>query len=82
MSLRKKNEQSSRIPLEWRLKSSPAANVTSLLDIPAKCGILSGEELRITEEYDASALAEKIRRREVKCIDVARAFCKVRIAPG
>jgi amidase len=33
--------------------------------------------LRITEDYDAIGLAEAIRRRHLKCVDVARAFCKV-----
>jgi hypothetical protein len=38
---------------------------------------LTHEELNITEKYDASALAEAIRSRNLKCVDVARAFCKV-----
>lgn len=77
ISWAKKDEQFARIPTEWLLRSSPSPDVKTYTDIPRKCGILNEEELRITEEYDAVGLAEAIRKREVKCVDVARAFCKV-----
>jgi amidase len=80
LSWQKKDEQFHRIPAEWRLPRLPSKDVTNYLDIPRKCGLLSQEELRITEAYDASSLAELIRKRELKCVDVARAFCKVYIA--
>jgi amidase len=73
----KKDEQNARIPHHWRLKSLPGPDVTNYLDIPSKCGILSKEELKITDEYDATALAEAIQKKQLKCIDVTRAFCKV-----
>lgn len=75
----KKDEQYARIPSDWRIPHDrlPAPNVTNYLDIPRKCGLLNDEELRITEEYDATALAEAIRARKLKSVDVARAFCKV-----
>lgn len=76
----KKDEQYAKIPQAWRLSSLPGPDVTNLTDIPRKCGILSADELRITEEYDATALAEAIRQRKLKCIDVTRAFCKVRMS--
>ncbi|OAG01494.1 acetamidase [Paraphaeosphaeria sporulosa] len=74
----KKDEQFARIPPDWRISHDrhPAPNATNFLDIPRKCGILSDEELKITEEYDATALAEAIRARKLKSVDVARAFCK------
>lgn len=78
VSWQKKDEQFARIPTEWLLKSSPSPDTRVYLDIPRKCGILSAEELKITEDYDATALAEAIRKRELKCVDVTRAFCKVR----
>ena len=74
----KRDERDARIPPEWRLKSAPSPDSTTLLDIPRKSGLLSAEELRITEKYDATALADAIRKRELKCVDVTRAFCKVR----
>lgn len=74
LSWQKKDEQFSRIPSEWRLPNLPQ-EVT--IDVPRTCGLLSKTELKITEEYDATSLAQAIRNREVKCADVARAFCKV-----
>jgi hypothetical protein len=77
VSWQKKHEQYARIPHAWRLPSLPPSNVTNYTDIPRKCGILNNQEISITEEYDATALAEAIRARKLKCIDVTRAFCKV-----
>jgi amidase len=78
VSWQKKDEQYARIPHDWRLRNLPSQHVTNYIDIPRKCGLLSKEELSITEEYDATALADAIRARKLKCIDVTRAFCKVR----
>lgn len=72
----KQDERFSRIPKDWILPFSPSPHVKTYVDIPRKCGLLSAEELRITEQYDACGLAEAIRKRELKCADVARAFCK------
>jgi amidase len=77
VSWSKKDEQNSRIPQEWRLSSLPPASVTNYMDIPRTCGILSAEEVKITEEYDAVALAQAIKSRKLRCIDVTKAFCKV-----
>ncbi|KAH3916730.1 hypothetical protein HBI56_049500 [Parastagonospora nodorum] len=76
VSWQKKDEQYARIPQEWRLSSLPSSSTTNYIDIPRKCGILSAAELKITEEYDATALAGAITSRKLKCIDVTRAFCK------
>lgn len=73
----KKDEQFARIPHEWRLTSLPTPDVTSFVGIPRTCGLLSKEELDITENYDATALAAAIRSRKLTCVDVTRAFCKV-----
>lgn len=56
----------------------PSESVTNYTSIPRTCGLLDKEELEITEQYDAVALAEAIRTRKLKCVDVTRAFCKVR----
>lgn len=79
MAWQKKDEQYARIPPEWRLDHLPGPDVTNYLDIPRTCGLLSEKELKITEQYDATGLAEAIRKRELKCVDVAVAFCKVGI---
>ncbi|KAJ4360074.1 uncharacterized protein N0V89_000633 [Didymosphaeria variabile] len=74
----KKDEQYARIPSDWRIPQDrlPTPEVTNYLGIPRECGVLSEEELRLTESYDATALAEAIRERKVKSVDVVRAFCK------
>jgi hypothetical protein len=84
VSWAKKDEQRARIPTEWLLKESPSHGVTTYLDVPRQCGLLSKEELRITEEYDATSLAEAIRSGSLKSVDVVRAFCKVHtlLRPG
>ncbi|KAL1592327.1 hypothetical protein SLS60_011404 [Paraconiothyrium brasiliense] len=75
----KKDEQYARIPLDWRIPQDqlPTPEVTNYLGIPKKSGVLSEEELRLTESYDATALAEAMRERKVKSLDVVRAFCKL-----
>ena len=69
------------IPQPWRLpkttldlySSSTPANV---LHIPRECGILSEQELVITEEYDAVALAEKLATGSLAATAVITAFSK------
>lgn len=78
----KKDEQFARIPSEWRLHSLPSPETTNYVDIARKCGLLTPQELEITEEYDATALAEAIREKKLKCVHVAQAFCKVCLAAG
>jgi amidase len=72
---RKKQEQLSRIPKEYLLPAE-YIQVSNVLDVPRACGLLTAKELRITEDYDATALAHAIRNGELKALDVARAFCK------
>lgn len=70
-------ELAAKIPKEYHLPKDiidkPPLNVT---DIPRTCGILSKEELYITEDYDATALAEAIANRKLTAVEVATAFCK------
>ncbi|CCT61178.1 hypothetical protein IAQ61_005000 [Plenodomus lingam] len=73
---RKQEERDARIPSAWKLTSLPGSHITHYTDIPQTCGLLSAEELRITEAYDAVALADAIRDRKLTCVQVARAFCK------
>lgn len=65
------------IPSEWRtpadkLPSSHQANVT---DFPAQSGILSKDELKITESF-ATEIIQKVADKTWKAEDVTRAFCK------
>lgn len=77
VSWQKKEKQLARIPNQWRLPQLPSSNIKNYLDIPRQCGLLTGKELEITENYDATALAEAIRDRKLTCVDVTTAFCKV-----
>lgn len=76
IGLKKKEEQINRIPSNWRLKSLPTKDTTNYLSLVRTSGLLSETELRITEDYDATALAAAIRRRDLKVVDVTQAFCK------
>jgi amidase len=78
IAARKKDEQLSRIPKDWWVPShsKPHPDTTSLLDIPQRCGILSGRELEITEKYDATDLLGMMSRGEIKSREVTEAFCK------
>lgn len=40
---------------------------------------MTEKEVDITENYDATALAQALRERKLTCVDVTTAFCKARI---
>lgn len=73
---RKQAQREALIPQDWRLRSLPTENVLNVMDIPAKSGILSANEIEITERYDATALAEAIRSKALTSVQVTMAFCK------
>lgn len=75
---RKKEEQASRIPEAWLLppRATFAPTTTNVLDLPRTCGLLSEQELRITENYDATGLLAELVSGRIKSEDVTRAFCK------
>lgn len=74
---RKRAERDALIPQEWRLKSLPPPEVVNVLDVPRICGLLSDEELDITENHDATSLAQCIVNRKYTCQAVTIAYCKV-----
>lgn len=58
-----------KIPVKWRLPESLISDfheksTVSVLDVPAKCGLLTPRELELTSAYDAS----KIRHNHDYCI--------------
>ncbi|KAI9726355.1 MAG: hypothetical protein M1828_001629 [Chrysothrix sp. TS-e1954] len=75
IAARKQRERDACIPPAWRLKSLPTQS-TNVTSIPRTCGILTKEELDITEQYDATSLARAIAERQLQCVDVTRAYCK------
>lgn len=78
---KKRAEVAKKLPAEWRLPSSVLDTVSatsdiSVLDVPAKCGILTSRELEITEKYDAVELVAKMAAKELSASEVTLAFCK------
>ena len=73
---RKRAERQSRIPKAWLLSTLPSADTIDVRSVPRTGGILTSNELSITEDYDATALAEAIRSRKLTAEQVTLAFCK------
>lgn len=74
-------EVEGRIPKEWRLPASITDTILAesdqvVLDIPRTCGLLTIEELDITENYDAVALAQLLAEGKLTSAAVTTAFCK------
>lgn len=67
----------SKVPQEYYLPanliSNPPLDVSS---IPSSCGILTEEEIRITEDYDAVGLLQSLANRDFSAVTVATAFAK------
>jgi amidase len=76
ISKRKKEEQWNRIPPEYRLPASFKISGDNVLQVPQTCGLMSEQELHITEKYDATALAQEIATGRLKSVPVVQAFCK------
>lgn len=76
----KRAQVDARIPKAFRLREKfligAESSPESVLDIPAKCGILSPEEIAITENYTAISLAVALATGKLSAFDVATAFCK------
>jgi amidase len=62
-----------KLLLPAEIIKNPPRNVTG---IPRDCGLLTPDELEITEGYDATALAQAIRERKLTAVAVATAFAK------
>ncbi|KAB5583131.1 putative fatty-acid amide hydrolase [Coniochaeta sp. 2T2.1] len=72
----KKAQQWDKIPKDWRIPREHYQNVTNVMDIPLTCGLLSDTELKITSEYDATALLEQLKAGVFSVEQVTVAFCK------
>lgn len=77
---RKQAEAAAKIPNEWRLSPEFTENISeeasnNVLDVPRRCGILSSRQLDITENYDATALLEKLHTGQFTAAEVTEAFC-------
>ncbi|OJJ74333.1 hypothetical protein ASPBRDRAFT_193059 [Aspergillus brasiliensis CBS 101740] len=92
IAARKQQHLESLIPPEWRLKASQipagmlsvADSVTNpsysesinVVDIPRTCGLLTTQELHITEDYDIRSLLTELHSKRLTAEEVTRAFCK------
>lgn len=76
---RKQEERQSKIPKDCLLPENlkPTRGTRGVLDVIPRCGLLTKQELHITEDYDATALLEELRSGRLKSVDVTKAFCKV-----
>lgn len=66
-----------KIPREYYIPQDIIDNPpTDVSGIPSTCGILTAEEIEITENYDTVSLAEAIAARKYTAVAVAKAFSK------
>ncbi|KAL3476567.1 amidase [Aspergillus californicus] len=73
----KRSQCEAAIPVEWRLHPEHIQkHLTTVLDIPRTCGIMSDREIHITEDFDATALLEKLACGIFSSVEVTTAFCK------
>lgn len=74
ISKEKKARQEAAIPKEWRIKL-PADDVIDIRHIPEECGLLTKQEIVITNT-DVKTLIAKLASAQWSSVDVTRAFCK------
>lgn len=72
----KKSQQWDKIPKTWRIPTATFQNATNVMDIPLTCGLLNETESRITSDYDATALLERLKAGVWSVEQVTVAFCK------
>ncbi|KAK6215930.1 hypothetical protein LQW54_004111 [Pestalotiopsis sp. IQ-011] len=71
------NEFAAKIPKELILPRDVIENAPkNVTGIPASCGLLTAEEIDITEGYDATALAKAIAAGKLTSVSVVTAFAK------
>lgn len=78
---RKRAEAAAKIPMEWRLPDEILDTISqnstrSVIDVPRKCGLLTKQEISITEDSDATDLLELLASGALTSVAVTTAFCK------
>jgi amidase len=73
--------QKSAIPAKWTLDADQLVQLSGdgkLIegDVVRKSGLLTDNELTVTENYNASELLDKISNRKLSSEEVTEAFCK------
>lgn len=79
-------KQQEAIPAKWTLSAEQLSELKNAgaptegrlveLDVARKSGLLSENELNITEKFTATALLEKLAAQELSSEEVVEAFCK------
>lgn len=75
MARQKRQQQASSIPVEWRLKTIPS-EFEDCRPVIESCGILSAEELEITNTTEGPRILKNLTSRIWTSEAVATAFCK------
>jgi len=70
-----------KIPEPWRISPKTREETTETTtfgvhEIPKRCGVLTSQELSLTEDYDATDLVAMLQGGKAKSEEVVRAFCK------
>ncbi len=76
----KRAAQLNSIPEVWRLSAAYLEKAVNdpdgVMKVPVQCGLLSDQELDITENYDVVGLSEKLQSGSLSAKAVVSAFCK------
>lgn len=72
----KRAQQWGKIPKTWRIPTKTFHDAINVMDIPLTCGLLNETESRITSNYDATALLEKLKAGVWSVEQVTVAFSK------
>lgn len=76
-----RDQAAAKIPSAWLLSPEILAGLdetspANVLSIPRTCGILTAEEIDITESYDAVTLLSQLANSKISSVAVTTAFCK------
>lgn len=74
IAAKKKQEQIDKLPKEWLIKTPPESQL-NVLSVPKDCGLLSSEELEITET-PVEDILPKLASAEWSSVQVTTAFYK------
>ena len=72
----KRKSQQDAIPSKWLLPQPPLSVYSSVLNVPATCGLLTPRELKITETTNVDIILENLRTTEWSSVEVTTAFYK------
>lgn len=72
----KRLQRSGKIPKSWLIPTETSHDATNILQVPVTCGVLNDVECKITSDYDATVLLEKLKSGVWSVEQVIVAFCK------